>query len=77
MFVAMKDVEQYTFYDKHGDKIGHCALIQRENVHGQIYAVIEAEFPKYSEHTTWSDICEARYQFAKDVEHYKSIYQEV
>ena len=76
MVTKTTTTETCTFIDKHGVPFGFCALTLFERKDGNFYATIVTEMPKYSEHTTWNDICEARYQFAKDVDHYKSIYAE-
>jgi hypothetical protein len=77
MVTKTTTTETCTFIDKHGVPFGFCALTLTERIEGDFYATIVAEMPKYSEHTTWSDIGEARYQFDKDVEYYESIYAEV
>lgn len=77
MITKTTTTETCTFIDKHGVPFGTCTLTEIERMDGNFYATIVTEMPKYSEHTTWSDIGEARYQFDKDVDYYKSIFQEM
>ena len=77
MFTKTVITEQTIFTDKHGDKIGCIALNIIEKDDGNFYGVIEADLPKYTEYTVWSDTSEARYYYEKDVDEAIEKYKEV
>ena len=66
------------YIDKHGDRIGELSLtIYSKEDNDGYYATIEADFPKYSELTTWGDIAEARASYDSDIRYYTDLYREV
>lgn len=66
------------YIDKHGDRIGELSLtIYSKEDNDGYYATIEADFPKYSELTTWGDIGEARYYYERDADYYRAKFENI